>query len=98
MIEHVVFFKLKAMEKEEEEKLIKMVIGLKDKISFVKEISFNRTFTTERAKGYTHAIRVLFDTKKELEEYGPNKHHQEVAIMLKSLAEDSPICLDWERE
>lgn len=98
MIEHVVFFKLKSMEKDEEKDLINLVTSLKDKISSIKELSFGRTFQTERAKGYTHAIRVLFESKKDLEEYGPNKDHQEVVVVLRKLAEDAPICLDWERE
>mmetsp|Transcript_14151 Transcript_14151/g.16113 ORF Transcript_14151/g.16113 Transcript_14151/m.16113 type:complete len:107 (+) Transcript_14151:128-448(+) len=42
----------------------------------VNSVQFGRTFTTERAKGYTHVLVVHFDNKESLPGYGPHPAHK----------------------
>ncbi|KAJ3288944.1 hypothetical protein HDU79_004435 [Rhizoclosmatium sp. JEL0117] len=43
-----------------------------------KRVQFGETFTTERARGYTHQLVVELENKDTLASYGPHPMHQAV--------------------
>uniref|UniRef100_A0A7S3V0R8 Stress-response A/B barrel domain-containing protein n=1 Tax=Aplanochytrium stocchinoi TaxID=215587 RepID=A0A7S3V0R8_9STRA len=42
----------------------------------VQTVQFGKTFTTERAQGWTHVLVVQFDSKESLPGYGPHPIHK----------------------
>jgi len=66
------------------------------KIKGVQSVSFGETFTTERAKGFTHAIVVTLDSKEDLAKYAVDALHlkvkkENIAPILNKTSSHGPI-------
>ncbi|KAL0485881.1 hypothetical protein AKO1_002154 [Acrasis kona] len=94
-VEHVVFFKFdeNALDMEKVDEILSRA---RKEIDGLLELNFGQTFTTDRAQGYTHALRARFVNKEALEKYGPHPVHQEYVAYARPLAKAPLVCLDWE--
>jgi hypothetical protein len=94
--EHIVFFNLGDLTNEQETELQQIIGGIREGIDGVLDISIGRSFTTERASGYTHGLRVLFDNKDRLPHYAAHEAHQKLIAFNKGKHRAPPMALDWE--
>ncbi|KAI8909881.1 hypothetical protein DFJ77DRAFT_512771 [Powellomyces hirtus] len=93
---HIVHFKVKAAAQVAEfEEQVRTLAGIKG----VQRFSFGRTFTTDRAKGYTHAMVMDFADKEALERYSSDEHHVHVinTYIKPNIEEGGVLCLDIEQ-
>ena len=60
------------------------------------KVSIGRTFTTDRAKGYTHGIRVRLRSKDSLAVYAKHKIHvafkKDHIVPLLDRSKEDPVC------
>jgi hypothetical protein len=94
--EHVVFFNLGDLTQEQEQELSSIIHNMKEKIDGVIDINIGKSFTTERSNGFTHGLRVRFDSKERLKDYTPHEAHQKLIAFNKGKHKAPPMCLDWE--
>jgi hypothetical protein len=79
MFEHLVVFKFnRILETSEEQSILEQILGLKDQIPGVVELSagWNETEELGNIHGFTLGLRVLFTDKEALRNYGPHPAHQ----------------------
>ncbi len=96
MVEHIVCFHLKpGATPEQEEQLIAMLRGLKEKVSGVLDLSAGRTFVPERGQGYTVGLVVRFADRAGLAGYGPHPEHVPVKAYAEQIC-DSILAIDYE--
>lgn len=91
MYEHMVFFKFNEfLTPEKEEELIGRINDFKEKIPGIKELTagVNVTEEVENMKGFTLGLRVTFENKDALDNYGPHPVHQEFVESLEGVIED----------
>ncbi|MED1205552.1 Dabb family protein [Heyndrickxia acidicola] len=88
MYEHLVIFKFNEnITPKKEQELLEKLLSLKEKISGIVEISagFNITEEEERKQGYGLGLRVTFENKDSLDQYGPHPAHQEFVKSLENV-------------
>ncbi|HWJ78556.1 MULTISPECIES: Dabb family protein [Bacillaceae] len=91
MYEHMVFFKFNEfLTPEKEKELLGRLNSFQDKIPGIKELTagFNVTEEVENMKGFTLGLRVTFENKNALDNYGPHPVHQEFVGSLEGVIED----------
>ena len=91
MYEHMVFFKFnERLTKEKEQELLNMLTGFKGEIPGIVGLTagINVTEETENIRGYTLGLRVTFDSKQSLDDYGPHPVHQNFVQALDGVIED----------
>jgi len=80
MYEHMVFFKFnEQITQDKEQELLDKLLSFKGKIPGIVELSagFNVTEEEGNQHGYTLGLRVTFEDKVSLDQYGPHPVHQE---------------------
>jgi hypothetical protein len=96
MVEHIVCFKLKPeATADQEQKLIAMLQGLKEKVPGIVDLSVGKTFTSERGQGFTVGLVIRFHNKEGLAVYGPHPDHQPVKEYVAQVCE-SVLAIDYE--
>jgi hypothetical protein len=95
VVEHLVFFKFQTLTSEQEIAISDAINSLKS-LKYVKESSFGKNYNEARCAGYTHALRSLFASKQDLEDYFPCDEHQKVLNFIKPFFASEPMCLDFE--
>jgi antibiotic biosynthesis monooxygenase (ABM) superfamily enzyme len=96
VVEHIVCFKLKpAVTKEQQEKFLTALRGLKTAVPGIVDLTAGETFTPERGQGYTIGLVVRFHDREGLAAYGPHPNHQPVKQMVAELCE-SNLAIDYE--
>ncbi|MBS4197698.1 Dabb family protein [Lederbergia citri] len=88
MYEHMVFFKFNEnITPEKEQELLAKLLGFKEKIPGIVELSagFNVTEEEDRKQGYSLGLRVTFEDKQFLTEYGPHPVHQDFVKSLEGV-------------
>ena len=96
MIEHIVLFKFKEETTDaQKEAAMEKLRALKDKLPGILDIQTNHNFS-ERSKGYVMGLTVRFESKKDLEHYGPSAEHQEVVSFLKEIGMIDTLAVDFE--
>ncbi|GAA0287573.1 hypothetical protein GGQ92_000820 [Gracilibacillus halotolerans] len=91
MYEHMVFFKFnERLTKDKEQELLNKLSSFKEKIPGIVELTagINVTEETENIRGYTLGLRVTFDSKQSLDDYGPHPVHQNFVQALDGVIED----------
>ena len=91
MYEHLVFFKFKdSLTPEKEQELLEKLKAFKGVIPGIVELTvgLNVTEEKERGQGYTLGLRVTFEDKDALNEYGPHPVHQDFVQSLDGVIED----------
>jgi len=87
----MVFFKFNEhLTDEKEQELLSLLKDFKDGIPGIVEMTFgiNVSDEIENIRGYTLGIRLTFDSKKSLDEYGPHPVHQKFVQALDGVIED----------
>lgn len=97
MFEHLVCFRFKeklAVEKEQE--LIATLLGFRDLIPGIVDVTAgsNVTEETDNVQGYTLGLRVTFQDRESLQQYGPHPIHQAFVASLAGLI-DNVIVIDY---
>jgi heme-degrading monooxygenase HmoA len=96
MIEHIVLFKFSdETTNEQKEEAMKRLRGLKQQLPGIIDIQTGHNFS-ERSKGYVMGLTVRFETKENLEHYGPSPEHQAVVSYLKEIGMIDTLALDFE--
>ncbi|PLS03351.1 Dabb family protein [Neobacillus cucumis] len=91
MYEHMVFFKFKEnITPEKEQELLEKLLSFKGVIPGIVELSagINVTAEEERKQGYGLGLRVTFDNKESLDQYGPHPAHQDFVKSLDNVIEN----------
>jgi hypothetical protein len=91
MYEHLVVFKFNdSLTPEKEQELLGKLKAFKGVIPGIIQLTAgnNVTMETERAQGYTLGLRVTFEDKDALNEYGPHPVHQDFVQSLSGVIED----------
>ncbi|MEK3725468.1 Dabb family protein [Paenibacillus sp. FSL H8-0034] len=97
MYEHIVAFKFNKNYKPEHEKqLLESLLSFKGRIPGVVELTagVNVTEETDNIRGYTLGLRVTFEDKQSLQQYGPHPVHQQFVQLLDGIIE-SVIVIDY---
>jgi hypothetical protein len=95
MVIHVALFKFKQeVPKEQIEKIMEEVRNFKDKIPQIVEIYAGKNFS-RHSQGFTHAIVIKFESRKNLDAYRAHPNHKPIAEKLEEMEEDS-IGVDFE--
>lgn len=97
MFEHLVCFKFKeTLAAQKEQEVIENLLSLKGKIPGIVEITagVNETEETGNIQGYTIGLRVTFQDRESLQQYGPHPAHQEFVRSLKGILENV-IVIDY---
>jgi len=97
MYEHLVSFKFKdSITREQEERLLEVLFALKEQIPGIVELTagMNVTEETENINGYTLGLRVTFDSRESLQQYGPHPKHQQFVSMLDGIL-DRVVVIDY---
>ncbi len=97
-IEHVVLFKFKDISADYYASIQQQVRNMKDTMEGILEISFGKTFTTERSKGYTHGLRAKLINREYLPVYAMHDSHLKLVELFNSIRLEPPVALDWEYE
>ena len=97
MIEHLVLFKFKESTTEDSKNnMLEKLLNLKNEIKEIREISCGENFT-DRSKGFEFGLRVLFDSKDDLNTYAVHPAHVAVVEeIIKPIISDI-IALDYVR-
>ncbi|MGV3487103.1 MAG: Dabb family protein [Tuberibacillus sp.] len=96
MVEHIVLFKFKdETTKEQKEEGMKRLRELKQKLPGIIDIQAGHNFS-DRAKGYTMGLTVRFESREDLEHYGPSAEHQEVVKYLDDIGCVEKLAVDFE--
>ncbi|MBS4202351.1 Dabb family protein [Bacillus sp. FJAT-49732] len=91
MYEHMVFFKfIETITPEKEQELLEKLLRFKEKIPGIVELTagFNVTEEEERKQGYSLGLRVTFENKESLNQYGPHPVHQDFVKSLDGVIEN----------
>lgn len=91
MYEHMVFFKFSdTLTTEREAELLNNLHSFKGQIPGIVELTAGTNMTAEkdRANGYRIGLRVTFESKEALDQYGPHPLHQEFVQSLEGIIED----------
>lgn len=98
MVEHLVWFKLRA-EAPAEAKLVLLaeLVALKDRIPGILEASAGADFSG-RAAGYTHAFVARFVDRAALEAYHPHPAHRAVVERYVEPISEGVLALDYEHD
>ena len=99
MIEHIVVFKFyDKVSLEQEQKLLNKLLAFKGSIPGIVDISagINQTEEKENMHGFSLGLRVTFQDRESLREYGPHPVHQDFVksldgILEKVIVVDYPI-------
>lgn len=95
MIRHIVFFKFKEGVSEEKQTcLINALVGLKSKISLVKELEVGKD-VAGKPNSYDIALNSVFDSFDDVEAYAIHPDHVEVVALVRELCESS-VKVDFE--
>ncbi|AIQ46663.1 stress protein [Paenibacillus sp. FSL R7-0273] len=97
MYEHLVVFKFNSsFDPQQEQQLVKTLLGLKDQIPGISGLTagVNVTGETENVHGYTLGLRVTFTDQEALRAYGPHPAHQNFVAMLEGIIE-SVVVVDY---
>jgi len=94
VIDHLVFLAAREDASPENiEDLISSIMGLKDTILTVVDLTVGENFS-ERSGGYTHGIFVRFESREGLQQY--MKHPDHLAVVEKLDALTTRIVVDYE--
>ncbi|WP_379145104.1 Dabb family protein [Paenibacillus sp. sgz500992] len=91
MFEHLVIFKFNEYyEPQKEALLVQTLLGLKDQIPGIVELTagVNVTEETENMHGYTLGLRVTFADQEALRQYGPHPAHRHFVELLEGIIEN----------
>ena len=78
MIEHLVLFKVKSeIDAARINRMLDELSGLTTKIQGIVELSCGEN-TSDRSQGFTHGLRVVFQSRADLEAYLPHEEHKRV--------------------
>lgn len=97
MFEHLVCFRFKeTLAAQMEQELIETLLSFKGKIPGIVEISagVNETEETNNVQGYTLGLRVTFQDRESLQQYGPHPVHQEFVKSISGILENV-IVIDY---
>jgi hypothetical protein len=96
MIEHLVLLKLKPdASAAEEEQMVKALKSLSKFIPVIRELSCGRN-TGDRNQGFTHGLRVRFESAADLEAYIDHPEHKRVVDECLTPVIDDVIVVDYE--
>jgi hypothetical protein len=91
MYEHLVSFKFnEKMNPQKLKELIEVLLGFKGRIPGIVELSagINETAEVENIHGYSLGLRVTFQDKEALLQYGPHPVHQHFVKLLDGFVEN----------
>jgi hypothetical protein len=91
MYEHLVLFKFNnTLTPEKEQEMLDKLKAFKEAIPGIVELTagINVTEEKERVQGYTLGLRVTFEDKDALSNYGPHPVHQDFVKSLGGVVED----------
>lgn len=95
MIRHIVFFKFKEnVTDAKRDELVLALVGLKDKISLVKELEIGRD-VGNKANSCDIALNSLFETFDDVETYAIHPDHVKVVELVRELCQSS-VKVDFE--
>lgn len=96
MVEHLVLFKLKPEATDAQiDTMLDALRRLKSQLPYIVELSCGKNFC-DRSQGHQVALRVLFNCRADLENYGPSDAHQNcVATYIKPIM-DGVTVVDYE--
>ncbi|MFD2613145.1 Dabb family protein [Paenibacillus gansuensis] len=97
MYEHLVTFKfLEGYKGEKDGVLLDKLLSFKESIPGIVEVTAGINVTEEvgNIHGYTLGLRVTFESKEALSEYGPHPVHQEFVSLLDGIL-DNVIVVDY---
>ncbi|NOV00728.1 Dabb family protein [Paenibacillus planticolens] len=97
MFEHLVCFRFKeTLAAQKEQELIETLLSFKGRIPGIVEISAgaNETEETDNVQGYTLGLRVTFEDRESLRQYGPHPVHQEFVKSIAGIIENV-IVIDY---
>lgn len=88
MFEHLVSFKFKGkLESQKEKELLETLRSFPRDIPGIVDLTagINETEDTENIRGYSLGLRVTFENKDALRQYGPHPAHQRFVRMLEGI-------------
>jgi hypothetical protein len=91
MFEHLVLFEFnEKMNPQKEKELIEFLLSFKDSIPGIIELTagINVTEETENIHGYSLGLRVTFQDREALRQYGPHPIHQQFVKLLDGIIEN----------
>ncbi|MBW7457288.1 Dabb family protein [Paenibacillus sepulcri] len=97
MYEHLVSFKFKdSISGEQEKLLLDTLYAFKGQIPGLIELTagLNVTEETGNIHGYTLGLRVTFDSREALQQYGPHPLHQQFVKLLDGIL-DNVVVIDY---
>lgn len=97
MYEHMVFFKLNEnITPQKERDLLDQLMKFKEKIPGIVELTAGTNITEEEENKheYSLGLRITFESKKALDEYGPHPVHQEFVSALIGVC-DNVVVVDY---
>ena len=94
MIKHIVMFKLKDRNQVNIEKVVEALKTLEDNIDILRsaEIGVN---ITESERSYDIALTTVFESRDDLNAYGPHPKHSPVVDIVRALCSGS-VVVDYE--
>ena len=94
MIKHIVFFKLSADGKTQQDAMISKLEALKSEIDFINSLEVGVNFAQED-RAYDIALTVVLDNKDDLNAYAIHPKHLEVVSFIKTVVTSSKV-VDYE--
>jgi hypothetical protein len=97
MFEHLVCFRFKEkLAAEKEQELIETLLAFRQQIPGIVELTAgsNVTEETDNVQGYTLGLRVTFQDRESLQQYGPHPAHQAFVQSLAGIIENV-IVIDY---
>lgn len=97
MFEHLVSFKFKQpLSAQKEQELLAALMALKEQIPGIVSLSagMNMTEEVDNIHGYSLGLRVTFQDREALRQYGPHPVHQQFVQMLDGLL-DNVVVIDY---
>ena len=95
MVEHLCVYRIRETpDADNENKVVRLFQELKGEIEGLLEMSvgINTTEEVEYLKGYTVGLRMLFDSRRSLNNYLEHPKHKEVAEFVLKSVEDVIVC------
>ncbi|MBK8482163.1 MAG: Dabb family protein [Proteobacteria bacterium] len=98
MVEHIVWFKLRAQAPEaDKQRLMAELVALKERIPGIIEASAGADYSG-RAAGYTHGFVARFVDRAALEAYHPHPAHRTVVERYVEPISEGVLALDFEHD